>query len=654
MSRISNYRPTAKEQEAQTKVYKAVEDMIEVRNRTFRQFVSDKGNRTLVAFIDDNDRRVNGYTLTRGEQDKEDWQENNFYPTTRNKLKAIVAAVALEVPELAYKATDKNGMMSSKRAELIKQLVKHSRTANANPQIDIFFEAWECAVKGTVVKYDGYLKTKFKRKYIKSYDLINGDVEFDEREELVEDRPIDLLVPLVEFFIRDPFTFDVQDQPDVCWIKHYHKEDIEREFGQSKNIKYIRDKQQIARYKSDTVSYFYDKWANRVTEMDDYEVVRYYNKFEDQYDIWINGVPILQAPLLWGHKDKLYPFSKTIFEPFEGKQFFYGNSLANTLKGQQDIINTLYNSLLDKTYRALVPPMLVGLANKDLLDLEDEFVNQDNKIYVPDVNQVKPMPYESIQQGDIAMLEIVSRGIDLASVDANQQGVQGRGVTAREIVIADENARKLKGVFFMFLEDLWVQKTRIRIVNILTNYMKANIEKVVGPQGVEMLVEGLKIFNIPDVQFSDGSVGMLGVQVIPSPDERDAMRKYKVRLQKPPSVADLEVREQMMQTQGIDYKAIAVSSDYLDDWHFDFVVMLESLYNKDQAKKEAVTIEKLERMAAMFPEYLVANKDKMFEEFLEVYGDSADDFNQPAPLLQEGVAPAGSPLAQGAAALNPT
>jgi len=114
------------------------------------------------------------------------------------------------------------------------------------------------------------------------------------------------------------------------------------------------------------------------------------------------------------------------------------------------------------------------------------------------------------------------------------------------------------------------------------------------------------------------------------------------------------VREQMMQTQGIDYKAIAVSSDYLDDWHFDFVVMLESLYNKDQAKKEAVTIEKLERMAAMFPEYLVANKDKMFEEFLEVYGDSADDFNQPAPLLQEGVAPAGSPLAQGAAALNPT
>lgn len=44
--------------------------------------------------------------------------------------------------------------------------------------------------------------------------------------------------------------------------------------------------------------------------------------------------------------------------------------------------------------------------------------------------------------------------MDLGTVSENQQGVTGKGVTAREIVIANENAKKLKGIFFMFLTDL--------------------------------------------------------------------------------------------------------------------------------------------------------------------------------------------------------
>ncbi len=55
--------------------------------------------------------------------------------------------------------------------------------------------------------------------------------------------------------------------------------------------------------------------------------------------------------------------------------------------------------------------MLVGLQNKDLFDWESEFVSQDNRYYVPDVEAVKRAPTTNINQGELAMLQILDRGI---------------------------------------------------------------------------------------------------------------------------------------------------------------------------------------------------------------------------------------------------
>ena len=613
-SNVLVYRPNKKTQELRESMYSSIEKMIEVKNQNYPQFTSEEGDRNVLSYMTDSDRRLNGYTLTREEQGKEDWMSNTFDPITRTKLKAIVAGVALQVPDLVYKAVNRNGMFSSKRAELIKQMVRYSRL-NGNPQTDIFFEAWECAGRGTVVKFDGYLKTKYKRKFIKSYDLETGKVEFDEREEVVDDKPIDLQVPIEEFFWSDMFVSDVQDQTAVAWIQHYNEEKLTQEFGQYPNFNYLKDGETIKKFKSDTTSYFYDKWSKRVKEKDDYEVIRFFNKFEDRYEIWVNGVDILIAPLLWGKTKKLYPFSKTIFEPFSSKQFFVGKSLPSTLEGNQDVNNTIWNSTLDKLYRSLTPPLLVGLANKDLLDIEDELVNQDNKLYVPDINQVKPLPFGGVSTGDMAMLQAVATKLDMSSSDANQQGVQGKGVTAREAIIADENARKIKGIFFMFLEDLWIQKTKIRIPNILMNVMQPKMEKIIGKDGVEVMKEALNIVNIPEVGFSDGSTGTLGIQIAGSENTMF-------------DETEIEAREGAMEQDGVNYKLIAVTSDYLDDWDLDFQVISQSIFNQDNIRKDAEITEKIERIATMFPERFISNKDKLFDELLELYGETSEEYQK--------------------------
>ena len=117
--------------------------------------------------------------------------------------------------------------------------------------------------------------------------------------------------------------------------------------------------------------------------------------------------------------------------------------------------------------------------------------------------------------------------------------------------------------------------------------------------------------------MSDGTKGMLGIQIAKSKSEL-------------PSELDIEAMEEAMMREGINYKRIGVTADFLDDWEEDVQVVPESLYAKDQAKQEALTKDKLQGVVTYFPEYFISNKDKFFKEFLQIYGDSVDKYNPPA------------------------
>lgn len=605
-------------------VYNEVEDMIKIRNQTYPQF----NDRTLIQFVDDSEKRVQGYVPTREEQGKEDWQSNVFNQSTRNKLKALVAGVASAPPDLRYKAVSlADGGLDLRRAGVIENLVMHSRN-KSNMETEIFWEAWTCATQGTVLKYDGYLKTKYKRKFIKSYDLITGEMEFEEKEVEVNDECVDVLIPISELFIKSFKVHDIQDEPAIAWIRYLDFDSIDKEFGQYKNFKYICDKTRAATYQDETKTFFFDRWKERVDGKNDYEVIKYYNRFKDKYCIVINGVLILSAPMLWGRVDKVYPFSKTIFEPFANKNFFYGNSLPNANMDVQDVINTLYNMSLDKTYRSMNPPLLAGLKNKDLLEMENENIGMESTIYVEDVSQVKYQTIPGITNSEMSMIKWVGQGMDMGTVDTTQQGVAGKGVTAREIVIANEHAKKLKGVFFMFLTDLWIQKTKLRVLNILTNYTQPKVEEIAGPDGGTIYKESFRKILVEGSKFPDGSTGTLEIQFASKPEDL-------------PNRKELDIEEEKFRLQGEKYEKIGLLSTYLDEFDYDVQVIAESLYQKDSAEAQAVFQEKAKTMVTYFPQLFLANQNVMFDDFANAYGEDKTKYNltppQPeAPIEGEG------------------
>jgi len=261
-------------------------------------------------------------------------------------------------------------------------------------------------------------------------------------------------------------------------------------------------------------------------------------------------------------------------------------------------------------------PMLVGLQNKDLFDVQTEWVNQDNRYYVDDVNQVKPMPIQGVQQGELAMLQMMDRSLDGLSVDPAQQGQTTRGEqTATEARIADERARELKGIIYMYLEDLWLQKNRLRSKTILNHYLKDKATQ-----------KGIKdnIITVKDYAFGNGVKGQFDIHL--------ASSKSKLL-----SVQEIDARKQAMVEQGIpNYELISIPAQYFEGHSIDWTVVPESLHNQDRITKEPDVMDKMQRVVTLFPERFAANKDKFFGELMGVYGDNPDDYPAPPPEQPQG------------------
>jgi len=274
----------------------------------------------------------------------------------------------------------------------------------------------------------------------------------------------------------------------------------------------------------------------------------------------------------------------------------------------------------------MAPALLIGNQNKDDFDLEDQNTTIDTKIYVQDINQVREMPISGLNQSDIKMIEIISRGLDLSSVDSNQSGVAGRGVTAREVVIANENAKKLKGIIYLFLTSLWIQKMKLRIMNILTYYTKPEAKKILG-EGKDNVLDEYQTFMVEGAELPDGTKGTLGITIAPTEKEL-------------PDKNELDIKAMQYEKQGEEnYHLMSMTSDYLDDWTYDIKVVSESIFQKDSALSQMKMQEKLNLMATFFPNFMMANQEKLAKDTITSFDDDPDEyeFTPPAPTNPTGM-----------------
>ena len=619
------YAPTEEQKKRLQFVYDERADMIQKRNQTYVQF----NDRTLKEFIDDSEKRLNAYVLDKASQGKEDWQANFATRAYANKAKALLAATARDIPEMHFKAVNDADQFDHFAADIGKNLVRHSYN-QGNPQEELFFLAWSNVGHGTVLSCEDIQKNVYQKSRIKSFDLLTGDIEEELLEKESYGEPYSYEVPLMNLLVKNFYTRDIQDQTAMILESFYaDRERFDSIFGKYPNAEKVKNLADIKANEHDT--YFHKLWSETIKDGKGFLVSRYMNKYKGRrgvYRIVANGIELYNGPMIWtditrkNYGRPAYPIAKTIYEPFANTDFFYGNSLPNSAMGEGDVLNTLYNTSLDKQYRSMVPPLLIGMVNKDMLDLEDEVVAGDTKIYVDDIAQVKQMELRGITDSDVKMIDLISRGLDLTTLDPQQQGVPQKYVTARAAVAADERARQLKGIFFMFMESLWLQKVRLRLPNILLTYTMPKLVEIIGEEGKTKLVERYRMFNIDKTELSDGTRGTLGIEFRSKEQMTD---RKALRL-------DVEAEEERNYLAGKPYEKVILPYGYLDQLSFDIEIISETLWQSSQAINMAMTIEKIALIAERFPEYFAENKELLFRDLIKNYSDDPGRYKLPKPL----------------------
>lgn len=621
---VAVYTPTPEQAEKRTKSYGYLRTMMDLKEKNMPHFSGPEGERSWNDMVDDSEMILNGYTLSREAQGKEAWQSNMMDNVSRVKMKAIAAGVALSVPGMSFSARNKKGMRSAARAEIFKNITQQT-FKDGNPTLAAFREMWHMLAHGVVFEYEGYKTGGALRDRVVSFNSLTGAVETKKEYVKMNGKPFSVLLNPQEFFWWTFYTNDVQQQPRIAWVQNYTKGQLEEEFSKYPNYIYVKDKQGAAQMGLLTSSTFFQEWSERVQDEDDYEVFRLYDKENDQYQIWVNGIPLLDAPLLWGDKDKVYPFAVQVAEYYANTNLFVGMPFGQIMEAYQEHKNTVINTIIDKLYRSAKKPFLIGLQNKDLFDVQDQYIDEDNKYYVPDINQVKTFPYEGPGQGEFMMLSILDQGLETLSVDKAQQGQSVGGErTAREVVIADQRAQEIKGSLYLALENLWYQKTKLRNQVVLSHYIN---DRAVSETTKDQIV------TIADYTFGDGARGILDIHIANS--KADLM-----------TTDELESRAAAMEEQGEAYKIISIQKTYLDDWEYDFQILPDSFHKKEKQLEQAEFDAEVEWMATLYPEFFTANKDAYVAEKLAFRGRRIDEFQLPQPP-EPATLPDGTPVPEG-------
>lgn len=208
------------------------------------------------------------------------------------------------------------------------------------------------------------------------------------------------------------------------------------------------------------------------------EIVKYQDKWNDEYQIMLNGVMMLPAefPMPW--EDGEYSIVKGNLEPLS-PIFAYCKSTPAKTKVDQEVLDEMYRLSILKTRKSFMPPIANYSANilSQNAFLPGKVHNELQKGEV-EVLGGNPNMY-SLQSSEISMLNMVKQFIDEKSINPIAQGQQPQGdPTATEVTEVQRQAKINMGLMMFGVMALHQKLTMKRISNILEHWTKATDTRV--------------------------------------------------------------------------------------------------------------------------------------------------------------------------------
>lgn len=286
---------------------------------------------------------------------------------------------------------------------------------------------------------------------------------------------MDAIVPVDQFYIENMYEPDIQKQGWVIWRKVYAFSEAQTKYnGVYDNFKYVRPGVQTI-YDDANRTFYYVYDPNMRSE--DVEEVIYWNKNLDLKVILINGIMMTEPNNPNPRQDKLYPFDKFGYEPINNR-FFYYKSLAFKLQQDANVVNTLYQMVIDGTYLSIFKPMVnVG---GEIIASDVIVPGAVTTLSSPDAD-LRAINVGSDLRSGLETLSVVEKSISESSQEPLQSGVAESGSqTAYEISKLEQNANTVLGLFLQMIAKHVKEFGKLRLGDIVQYLTVPEIAEIEG------------------------------------------------------------------------------------------------------------------------------------------------------------------------------
>lgn len=309
------------------------------------------------------------------------------------------------------------------------------------------------ASRGTAFSVEEYL---YETRTVKDPTSVsNGQLQYEEKEIVDKDDTFMKQWPNERIFIDEAAT-NIEEAEDMILEERMRFDTFTTKYGTREDC-YNTDMVVPCASLSERTNFF-QRSDDDPMDGDYVQVLRYYNKMTDSYQILANTVVICDQPIPFKHKE--LPAAIWNYYPVEGR--IYGLGIPKIIAATQEEREAIRNLTLDRMKMAISKMFLVN----DLFDIdEDEATTRPhgfihvNSGGLPLGDVIQPLEYGDIPASAIRIDDMLTQDEQrVTGIDDHAQNVQTSG-TATEASILTEQAQK-----------------RINLINTLTGMM--TIERI--------------------------------------------------------------------------------------------------------------------------------------------------------------------------------
>lgn len=605
-----SYSPSDRDLKYNAEIYQDFQTCVNVRNQSYPEL----DNMTPMKYVDESRMRSNGYLPQQEQQDQGAVGANVFFNKTRNKRNIIAAFVAAQRPRVEVSARGRNSTKTDKRIAI---LSKNSYDYYMDKEnADEIYLDWtlESLETGTGFIYEYYDYQERIIKTVKKQDVETGELTFKEETRVVRDEPRSKIVPMECLYFPTLYETDLQNYPFVIYREYVLKSVAEEKYGKFKNWKYVKTSGYFADDGNTGEQFYWSMWRDRVEEPF-VEILHRYKKFPDTHDVIINGVRMTEIgnPMLYDHKE--YPFVPQYYEKIKG--FIYGKSLPMKIVYAQDTFNELMNANINRSRSSSHVSFLTSQES----EIDQDYVGTWEIIRTDDENALRELKVQSVQAGDVNMIQSISNEIDESTVDKSMNGSIS-GETATAIMNAVRQSTQNLGPQLIYIYTAAKKHAELRLKNIFQFFFNANLKG----EAFEM-----KEINIEDVKLQDGQKGVRIIRVVDSKDKIPPKKDIEEELQKGvvPSIGPDGKMKDKVET---NYDIVYITPDDIADLTAKIKIVPGSSLPDLKSLDKALLLEMIKTGATpalqQYPDFL-----ELWRLVVEKFGYNPDDVTKEQDVM---------------------